>query len=107
MKERLRFIADQEGCVFKGADMDSDQVEKERELVFDAILDLSHGDMRRAVTALQSAHTLTGMGAFGPIEVRLFLFNSYFSGMMTQDREIRFSFFFVFHVFVCLIAQEH
>jgi DNA polymerase III delta prime subunit len=57
MKERLRFIADQEGCVFKGADMDSDQVEKERELVFDAILDLSHGDMRRAVTALQSAHT--------------------------------------------------
>jgi len=69
MKERLRFIADQEGCVFKGADMDSDQVEKERELVFDAILDLSHGDMRRAVTALQSAHTLTGMGAFGPIEL--------------------------------------
>jgi DNA polymerase III delta prime subunit len=77
MKERLNHIATQEGCVFKGADLDSDQEEMERNLVFDAILDLSHGDMRRAVTALQSAHTLTGMGAFGPIEVRWYYLDSY------------------------------
>jgi len=68
MKERLRFIADQEGCVFKGGD-DTEKQDIERELIFDAILDLSHGDMRRAVTALQSAHTMTGMGEFGPIEL--------------------------------------
>jgi DNA polymerase III delta prime subunit len=55
MKERLRFIADQEGCVFKGGD-DTEKQDIEQELIFDAILDLSHGDMRRAVTALQSAH---------------------------------------------------
>jgi len=71
MKERLRFIADQEGCVFKGGD-DTEKQDIERELIFDAILDLSHGDMRRAVTALQSAHTMTGMGEFGPIEVRFY-----------------------------------
>ena len=68
MKGRLRYIAEQEGCAFKRNG--EEQREKEREQIFDAILHLSHGDMRRAVTALQSAHTLTGMGKFGPIKVR-------------------------------------
>lgn len=50
MKERLAAIARAEGC---------------GEAVFDAIdaaLDVADGDMRRAVTTLQSVHTLAGGG---------------------------------------------
>jgi len=44
MKERLRFIADQEGCVFKGGD-DTSKQDIEHELIFDVLFDLSLGDM--------------------------------------------------------------
>ncbi|KAL9178740.1 hypothetical protein ACHAXT_003871 [Thalassiosira profunda] len=51
MKARITYIAQQEGCHFEDG--------KEEEVV-DEILQLSQGDMRRAVTALQSAHSLSG-----------------------------------------------
>lgn len=81
--------------------MDTDQEEMERNLVFDAILDLSHGDMRRAVTALQSAHTLTGMGAFGPIEVRWYPLDSYFF-----ERRTDIAYFFFTFVFPHLLLES-
>lgn len=57
MKERLRFIARSEQCRFSTSP--DNQAEKE-DGVIDEILALSQGDMRRAVTTLQSAHTLSG-----------------------------------------------
>ena len=58
MKARLTHIAHSEGCRFP---------EGEEEDVLDEILNLSGGDMRRAVTSLQSAHSLSGavVGADG------------------------------------------
>jgi len=49
MKERLVSIARDEHCPFS-----DDQL--------DTILELAHGDMRRAVTTLQSAHALSAAG---------------------------------------------
>ncbi|KAL7471760.1 hypothetical protein ACHAXS_012057 [Conticribra weissflogii] len=55
MKQRILYIADKEGCRFEDED--------KKEEVVEEILTLSHGDMRRAVTALQSAHSLSsGVG---------------------------------------------
>lgn len=51
MKERIMYIASEEGCRFDDG---------EREEVLDEILSISQGDMRRAVTTLQSAHSLSG-----------------------------------------------
>ena len=51
MKERIMYIASEEQCHFD---------EGKEEEVVDEILDLSQGDMRRAVTTLQSAHSLSG-----------------------------------------------
>ncbi|KAL7539917.1 hypothetical protein ACHAXR_009706 [Thalassiosira sp. AJA248-18] len=51
MKERIMYIASEEECHFD---------EGKEEEVIDEILDLSQGDMRRAVTTLQSAHSLSG-----------------------------------------------
>ena len=56
MKARIQFIASEEQCQFE---------EGEEENVIDEILTLSHGDMRRAVTTLQSAHSLSGGAAGG------------------------------------------
>ena len=56
MKARIQFIASEEQCQFE---------EGEEENVIDEILTLSQGDMRRAVTTLQSAHSLSGGGAGG------------------------------------------
>lgn len=53
MKARIQFIASEEQCQFE---------EGEEENVIDEILTLSQGDMRRAVTTLQSAHSLSGGG---------------------------------------------
>jgi len=53
MRSRLTTIAHAESCRFP------DDKEKE---VLDEILTLSGGDMRRAVTSLQSAHSLSGGG---------------------------------------------
>mmetsp|Transcript_10819 Transcript_10819/g.22635 ORF Transcript_10819/g.22635 Transcript_10819/m.22635 type:complete len:399 (-) Transcript_10819:406-1602(-) len=55
MKQRIFYIADREGCRFED--------EEKKEEVVEEILTLSRGDMRRAVTALQSAHSLSsGVG---------------------------------------------
>lgn len=54
MKQRIMYIASEEGCRFD---------EGTEEEVVDEILSLSQGDMRRAVTTLQSAHSLSGGGA--------------------------------------------
>ncbi|KAL3783896.1 hypothetical protein ACHAW5_007040 [Stephanodiscus triporus] len=57
MRERISHIATEEGCRFddgRGASAKDD--------VIDEILRLSQGDMRRAVTTLQSAHSLSGGG---------------------------------------------
>lgn len=51
MKDRIMYIANEEKCKFDDG--------KEEEVV-DEILSLSQGDMRRAVTTLQSAHSLSG-----------------------------------------------
>lgn len=51
MRERILFIANEEECYFE---------EGGRDEVVDEILNLSQGDMRRAVTTLQSAHSLSG-----------------------------------------------
>lgn len=51
MMERLNFISDNEGCRFK----DNDKMK-----ILNEILEISQGDMRRAVTTLQSVHTLSG-----------------------------------------------
>ena len=51
MKQRIMYIANEEHCNFD---------EGKDEEVVDEILDLSQGDMRRAVTTLQSAHSLSG-----------------------------------------------
>jgi len=51
MKERIMYIATEEKCKFD---------EGKEEEVVDEILSLSQGDMRRAVTTLQSAHSLSG-----------------------------------------------
>lgn len=50
MKERIRYIAEQEHCKFEKGKEDE---------VINEILSLSEGDMRRAVTTLQSAHSLS------------------------------------------------
>lgn len=50
MKERIYYIAEQEHCKFEEGKQDE---------VIDEILILSEGDMRRAVTTLQSAHSLS------------------------------------------------
>jgi len=52
MKNRLDFIAQAENVQFSPN-------KKEKDAVIDEILVLSNGDMRRAVTTLQSAHSLT------------------------------------------------
>lgn len=51
MKERIMYIAHEEECYFEEGKDDE---------VIDEILNLSQGDMRRAVTTLQSAHSLSG-----------------------------------------------
>lgn len=51
MKQRILYIADEEQCHFEDG---------KKEEVVDEILRLSQGDMRRAVTTLQSAHSLSG-----------------------------------------------
>jgi len=51
MKQRILYIADEEQCHFD---------EGKKEEVVDEILRLSQGDMRRAVTTLQSASSLSG-----------------------------------------------
>ncbi len=51
MRERIMHIATEEGCRFDEGRADD---------VVDEILNLSQGDMRRAVTTLQSAHSLSG-----------------------------------------------
>ena len=56
MKERICYIAEHEKCEFE---------EGKKNEVIDEILNLSEGDMRRAVTTLQSAHSL----CCGPNEV--------------------------------------
>ena len=56
MKERICYIAEHENCKFE---------EGKKDEVIDEILNLSEGDMRRAVTTLQSAHSL----CCGPNEV--------------------------------------
>ena len=56
MKERICYIAEHQDCQFE---------EGKKDEVIDEILSLSEGDMRRAVTTLQSAHSL----ACGPNEV--------------------------------------
>lgn len=56
MKERICYIAEHEHCKFE---------EGKKDEVIDEILSLSEGDMRRAVTTLQSAHSL----CCGPNEV--------------------------------------
>lgn len=56
MKERICYIAEHEKCEFE---------EGKKDEVIDEILNLSEGDMRRAVTTLQSAHSL----CCGPNEV--------------------------------------
>lgn len=53
MKERILYIANEEGCQFEDK-------EDGKEEVVNEILTLSQGDMRRAVTMLQSAHSLSG-----------------------------------------------
>ena len=52
MKQRIMYIAQQEECQFE---------EGQEEEVIEEILTLSQGDMRRAVTTLQSAHSLSGI----------------------------------------------
>eukprot|EP00986_Skeletonema_menzelii_P000256 scaffold67_cov155-Skeletonema_menzelii.AAC.30 len=52
MKQRILYIAQEEQCRFE-----DDQAEE----VIEEILTLSQGDMRRAVTTLQSAHSLSGV----------------------------------------------
>ncbi len=52
MKQRILYIAQQEECQFE---------EGQEEEVIEEILTLSQGDMRRAVTTLQSAHSLSGI----------------------------------------------
>mmetsp|Transcript_9382 Transcript_9382/g.20321 ORF Transcript_9382/g.20321 Transcript_9382/m.20321 type:complete len:392 (-) Transcript_9382:264-1439(-) len=54
MRQRIEYIANVERCQFENAE--------EKEEVMDEILNLSQGDMRRAVTTLQSAHSLSGGG---------------------------------------------
>jgi replication factor C subunit 2/4 len=56
MMARLQSIAKAESCRYCPTGYDA---EKEQE-VLKEILELSQGDMRRAVTTLQSAHTLSG-----------------------------------------------
>ena len=51
MMERLNSISESEGCRFQ----DGDKVK-----ILNEILEISQGDMRRAVTTLQSVHTLSG-----------------------------------------------
>lgn len=53
MKERLTAISKEEGCDFSASQLD-------------CVLDLAGGDMRRAVTTLQSAHALSGTGDLTP-----------------------------------------
>lgn len=55
MKERILYIANEEECYF-----DEEKEGGSRDEVIDEILNLSQGDMRRAVTTLQSAHSLSG-----------------------------------------------
>jgi replication factor C subunit 2/4 len=51
MMERLIFISENEGCRFQNND---------KMKILNEILEISQGDMRRAVTTLQSVHTLSG-----------------------------------------------
>jgi len=59
MKNRLIEISTMEQCRFSPRSNDDTEEEKEREYIIDEILDLSGGDMRRAVTTLQSTHLLS------------------------------------------------
>jgi replication factor C subunit 2/4 len=59
MKERILYIANEEGCQFEENDT-KDDYDGGKEGVVNEILNLSQGDMRRAVTMLQSAHSLSG-----------------------------------------------
>jgi replication factor C subunit 2/4 len=52
MKQRIMYIAHEEQCQFE---------QGQEEDVVEEILTLSQGDMRRAVTTLQSAHSLSGI----------------------------------------------
>ena len=52
MKQRIKYIAHEEQCQFESGEEDE---------VIEEILTLSQGDMRRAVTTLQSAHSLSGI----------------------------------------------
>lgn len=56
MTARLKSIASSESCRYCPTGYD----EKKEDEVLNEILELSKGDMRRAVTTLQSAHTLSG-----------------------------------------------
>jgi len=58
MMARLQSIAKAESCRYCPTGYDAEQ----EQLVLNEILELSQGDMRRAVTTLQSAHTLSGGG---------------------------------------------
>jgi replication factor C subunit 2/4 len=58
MMARLQSIAKQESCRYCPTGYD----EEKEQVVLKEILDLSQGDMRRAVTTLQSAHALSGGG---------------------------------------------
>lgn len=62
MMNRLQIIAQEENVRFvKNPNLVSDEEKKEEEKnVISEILDVCHGDMRRAVTTLQSAHLLSG-----------------------------------------------
>jgi replication factor C subunit 2/4 len=65
MKERLVNIASAEGMMaIKSTDDDDDTKSKNKinEAQIDAILNVSGGDMRRAVTSLQSVHALVSGG---------------------------------------------
>lgn len=64
MRDRILYIADEEGCHFGD---DGDETGKKEEVI-DEILTVSQGDMRRAVTTLQSAHSLSGGRGGDPIQ---------------------------------------
>merc|ERR1739848_780995 len=56
-RDRLTFIARAENCRFSLGNVETE--EKEKSEALDEILNLSGGDMRRAVTILQSARSLS------------------------------------------------
>lgn len=62
MRERISYIASEEHCKFDDTEGGG------KEEVIDEILTISQGDMRRAVTTLQSAHSLGGGRDGDPIK---------------------------------------